>query len=75
MMLAQISSGIWLVRTPLWNSQGPGRACARRYCCGYREGQVGSSVPTKTFLLTLRRNSEACLHMVEIKGQALVKAN
>lgn len=34
--------------------------------------------PKQDFPLTLtskRRNSEACLHMVETKGQAMVKAN
>lgn len=38
---------------------------------------VGISVATRTFLLTLtcRRYSEACLQMVEAKGQAMAKAN
>lgn len=37
MRLAQISCGDWLVKTSLWNSQGPGRACLRRYFCGENE--------------------------------------
>lgn len=43
---------------------------------GHLSPKQDSSVPSRTpQSLTSRRNTEACLYMVETKGQATVKAN